>query len=113
MPSITSSAAVHFSPIGLMAITFQPASRNAPSSIHTRRSKGSGRFSERWRTLPGEPMVFPGRHRARIDRVDEIDEDLARAEPGSHFAIRLRAVRHHDDLAPVEHFVDRGLEALG
>src|SRR5215213_8339943 len=113
MPSITSSGEIHFSPIGLIATTFQPASRNAPSSIHTRRSNGSGRFSERWRSLPGEPMVFPARDTPGIDGVHEIDERLPGLQQGTDLAILLGAVSDHHDFAALDDLLHRAPEPLG
>jgi hypothetical protein len=47
MPSITSYGFVHDSPIGQIAETRRPPPFSAFNSIHTRRSNGSGRFSDR------------------------------------------------------------------
>src|SRR6185503_4854905 len=106
MPFKTSYGSVPPSPIGQIALTSWPAARSAFSSIHTRRSNGRVRFSERWRTLTGEAMVLPGRHTPPIERGDEVDHDLTRPEARSDRAVLGRAVADHDHLGVREHVVE-------
>src|SRR5262245_59636967 len=112
MPSITSYGLVQLSPIGPMAEISYPPARRAFSSIQTRRSKGSGRFSERWSTLPREAMVLPVGQALGIDGMHEVDHALAGLDQRADVAVLARAVRDHDDVAAADHLAEVAAQPL-
>src|SRR5207237_10467737 len=102
MPSITSWGAVHGAPIGQIAETSKPARRSVPSSSHTRRSKGSGRFSETWRILPRDTLLHPGLHVEHRDPLEPVDLGRVAFEKAREAALRIQilgAAEHHPDAA--------------
>src|SRR5438445_12175697 len=95
-PSTTTSDSVScFIPCGQMTWTSQPASCSAVHSCHTRRSKGTDRFSTRISALPAKahvPRVC--QTLLGVRQPDQVDHDAVASsiECGEH-----RPVRAPDD----------------
>src|SRR5665647_2420195 len=107
-PSMTSRCASNPLPVGQMIETPQPAARNVVASIHTRLSKGRGRFSTTIRTLPGNTIV-PGKVDRRWEEPREVDDRLGVPAPQERLAKLPIRICYDEHVGPVK----KPLELVG